>query len=305
MEELITRFDNSLASANAPLNTRRAYIRDLVRFQQFLLERGFSTDPPSVDVSILRAFLGSLYRKRKRSTLARVLASLRAFFSFLVGEGIIRSNPALAISYPKLERRLPSHLSVDEVFQLIDACHDPRDRAILEVLYGSGLRVSELVGLNLCDLDLELGMIKVLGKGGKERVVPLGRKGVEAVRRYLDFRSSLLAVGDSLSKQQIAKSKPQDSEALFLNLRGGRLTARSVGRILRRYGITALMGRRLFPHALRHSFATHLLDQGADLRFIQELLGHSSLSTTQKYTHVSIGRLMEVYDKAHPRNKVK
>lgn len=302
MNELIARFDDHLAVRNASLHTRRAYISDIHRFCAFLAHREEANqgeealDPGTIDQTQVRAFLASIYRARKRSTVARVLASVKAFFDFLQREGLLIKNPAKGIRPPKAEHRLPSFLNVDEVFELMATCCDSsplgqRDRAILEVLYGAGLRVSELTNLDLGDLDLLVGMVRVVGKGDKERVVPLGAKGIAAVKSYLTVRPDLVGRAGG--------------QALFLNSRGGQLTPRSVARILEKYAKRLMVARRIHPHALRHSFATHLLDAGADLRFIQELLGHVSLSTTQKYTHLSLGKLMEVYDRAHPRSETR
>lgn len=312
MNELIARFDDHLIVGNASLHTRRAYISDIQRLYIFLAERGHQTDPEAIGPAQVRAFLASIYRARKGSTVARVLASLKAFFDFLLREGVVKANPVRGIRSPKAEHRLPSFLNVDEVFELIAACCDSsvlglRDRAILEILYGAGLRVSELTNLGVSDLDLVVGMIKVKGKGNKERVVPLGAKGVAAVRSYLAVRPQSRPQREESPALQGAL-RPETHgrrEPLFLNARGGRLTSRSVARILEKYARKLMVTRRVHPHALRHSFATHLLDAGADLRFIQELLGHVSLSTTQKYTHLSLGKLMEVYDRAHPRSGAK
>jgi integrase/recombinase XerC len=212
---------------------------------------------------------------------------------------MIASNPAKSISTPKVEKTLPTTLTVDEIFRLVESPKSLsekgspavmkdkrlRDRAILELLYSSGLRVSELVGLNVSQIDLDLGIVRVMGKGRKERIVPVGIKAVESLNAYLDERG-------------MAK----EGDPLFVNSLGGRLTARSVGRLIKKYSRHSGIFRKVSPHSLRHTFATHLLDAGADIREIQEMLGHSSLSTTQRYTHVSMGKLMEVYDKAHPRS---
>ena len=297
MNDLIARFDDYLTLSNASLHTRRAYVSDIQRLCDFLAQRGYQSELEAICPTEIRAFLASLYRARKGSTMARVLASLKAFFDFLLKEGLVKVNPARGIRSPKGEHRLPSFLNVDEVFELIGACDHSsalglRDRAILEVLYGAGLRVSELTNLDVGHLDARVGMVRVVGKGNKERVVPLGEKGVAAVRAYLAARPQ-------------SRPRSGESQALFLNARGGRLSSRSVGRILEKYARKLMVTRKVHPHALRHSFATHLLDAGADLRFIQELLGHVSLSTTQKYTHLSLGKIMEVYDRAHPRSGTK
>jgi integrase/recombinase XerC len=205
-----------------------------------------------------------------------------------VRERLVPSNPAKAVSTPKVEKPLPTTLTVDEAFRLMEAPVEKRrlrDRAILELLYSSGIRVGELVGVNVNQLDEDLGIVKVMGKGRKERIVPVGLKAIEALKAYLQERGD---VGEE--------------EPLFINSRGGRLTARSIGRLVKKYTKRSGIFRKVSPHSLRHTFATHLLDAGADIREIQEMLGHASLSTTQRYTHLSLGKLMEVYDKAHPRS---
>jgi len=217
---------------------------------------------------------------------------------YLVQEGYLRRNPAEIVATPRQEKPLPNFMPVDEAFALMET-PDPsrtwgaRDKAILETLYSTGMRVGELVGLGEGDLDSSLGIVRVFGKGGKERIVPIGEKALEALRVYLEKRD-----------QAVRKAGEKGRKApIFVNARGGRLTSRSVARILQKHLVRGGIWRKISPHALRHSFATHLLDAGADLRAIQELLGHASLSTTQRYTHVSVDKLMEVYDRAHPRAK--
>ena len=242
---------------------------------------------------VLRKYLSFLHRKNRKSSIARKLSTLRSFFKYLVREQILSANPAKPVSTPKVEKLLPSTLTVDEAFRLVESPSrdkrmsetELRDRAILELLYSSGIRVSELVGLNPDRVDLDLGIIKVMGKGRKERIVPIGTKAIEALKSYAKIRGRM-----------------EDTSPLFLNLRGGRLTDRSVVRLVKKYGRQSGIFRKISPHSLRHTFATHLLDAGADLREIQEMLGHASLSTTQRYTHLTVGKLMEVYDKAHPRS---
>jgi integrase/recombinase XerC len=251
-----------------------------------------------VDRMAIRKYMSFLYRKNKKSSIARKISTLRSFFKYLIREKRIASNPAKSVSTPKVEKTLPTTLTVDEAFRLMESPeHLPqksstvsrenglRDRAILELLYSSGLRVSELVGLNLNQLDLDLGIVRVMGKGRKERIVPVGGKAIEASRAYFGERGVL-----------------KGEDPIFINSLGGRLTARTVGRLIKKYTRHSGIFRKVSPHSLRHTFATHLLDAGADIREIQEMLGHSSLSTTQRYTHVSMGKLMEVYDKAHPRS---
>jgi integrase/recombinase XerC len=306
VKALIERFlDHLRVERNASPHTVRNYGSDLEQFRSFLKASGMSRDKSTGDVSVqeidhltIRAYLSHLYRGRKKSSLARKLAAQRSFFRFLVDEGILRQSPAEIVATPKQEKNLPSFLPVDEVFSLLDATEKSprwgaRDWAMLETLYSCGIRVSELVGLSDGDVDFVLGIVRVYGKGGKERIVPVGEKALEAIRAYLPARDEILA-------RHGRKASPAP---LFINTRGTRLTSRSVARILQKHILQSGLLRKASPHALRHSFATHLLDAGADLRSIQELLGHASLSTTQKYTHVSVDKLMEVYDKAHPRAK--
>jgi integrase/recombinase XerC len=245
---------------------------------------------------MIRSFLGSLYRKKvKKVTLGRKVAALRTFFNYLLREGKVKINPADMVQAPRAEKYIPTFLSVDEVMALL-AVHFSqdfsgwRDRAILELFYSSGIRLSELTGLNLGDIDFVQGLMRVRGKGKKERIVPVGQPALIALQQYLEKRAEVCR--DS--------NQGQDNP-FFLGSRGKRVNSRSVERILDKAVTLSGINRKISPHALRHSFATHLMDAGADLRSIQELLGHESLSTTQKYTSVSVSRLMEVYDKAHPR----
>jgi integrase/recombinase XerC len=291
----MTGFERHLSTErNVSEHTRRAYLQDLESFRVFL-EENFAEKGANViqqvDNIVLRRYMALLHKKNRRTTIGRKLAALRTFFRYLLREGVLKINPAEAVATPRQEKYLPKTLSVDEVYTLMEHGQQTdmlslRDRAIAETLYSCGLRVSELTGLNVGSIDLIEGLARVVGKGRKERIVPIGRKAKEALRRYLEFREA-----------------PAGEEALFLNYRGGRLTPRSVERNLKRQLIKAGILKGATPHALRHSFATHLLDGGADLRVIQELLGHASLSTTQKYTQVSVDRLMNVYDKAHPRSR--
>ena len=306
MKALIGKFLEHLrVETNASVHTLRSYATDLEQFRSFLLSKDFSIDEKSGDVSVekidhlaIRAYLSHLYRGHKKSSLARKLAAQRSFFRYLVEEGFLAQNPAEIVATPKQEKPLPTFLPVDEVFSLLETpdrstTWGARDRAILETLYSCGIRVSELTGLSEGDVDFSLGILKVYGKGRKERIVPIGEKALAAIREYLPQRDRILG---SLGHK--GRGSP-----LFINPRGGRLTSRSVARILHKYILKCGLLRKVSPHALRHSFATHLLDAGADLRAIQELLGHVSLSTTQRYTHVSVDKLMEVYDRAHPRAK--
>ena len=296
MQKLIDSFTTYIADErNLSPHTRAAYLRDLGEFRVFLEEHGGSDlqSLARLDSFLLRRYLAELHKRNQRTSIARKLSTLRTFFRYLVREGRLASNPAEGLSSPKLNRYLPKTLSVDEATALMERGYgntllDLRDRAIVELFYSSGLRVSELTGLDVGALDMREKLVRVLGKGRKERIVPIGRKSHEALLAYLE-----------------ARNLPDAEEPLFLNARGGRLTPRSVQRNLKTRLIKAGLIKDISPHALRHSFATHLLDGGADLRAIQELLGHASLSTTQKYTQVSVDQLMSVYDKAHPRSKKK
>jgi integrase/recombinase XerC len=287
---------------DASRHTLRNYGIDLEQFLAFLSEDYMSRDaasitPKEVDNLTIRSYLAYLHRRGlQKSSMARKLAALRSFFRYLCREGVLKTNPAKLTATPRQEKKLPGHFTVDEMFNLLDLpdTTDPlgaRDQFILEFLYSTGIRVGELVALNVDHVDLAAETVRIYGKGKKERVVPFGGKAKSALQAYLHGRSAILA-----------DSKPSPApEALLWNYRGGRLTDRSVRRILDRYIRMCAISRNLSPHSIRHSFATHMLNAGADLRAIQELLGHASLSTTQKYTHLEIEKLMEVYDKAHPR----
>ena len=297
MEDQIRTFVNFLeVERNASHETVRNYRSDLRQLGSFLQEAGHGSGPfQAADVTTeqIRAYLHWLDRKgEKASSLARKLACLRSFYRFLVHEGSVQNNPAEGLKSPRLSKLLPRVLTKDDAGALMEfpagrSSLSLRDRALLETLYSTGARVSEAVGVNMGDLSLMEGLIHLRGKGRKERVVPIGQLAVDAITRY---RESLAAsaVGNPLSAP------------LFLNHRGGRITTRSVARIVAQYS-RRLAGGAVSPHALRHSFATHLLDEGADLRSIQEMLGHASLSTTQKYTHLAADQLAAVYDRAHPR----
>ena len=269
-------------------HTRRAYLVDLRQLAAFLDQRGVTLDAATRDD--LRAFLAARFGNDKPSTLARKQSSLRAFYEHRVRMGHLADSPARRLVFPRRRASLPNVVAVDDCFALLEAPRNDtaaglRDRCALELLYGAGLRVSELVGLDLP--DVQEGMLRVRGKGSKPREVPLVTKAAAALQAWLARRSELKPAG----------------KALFVNRRGGRLTARSIARHLDRYALMAGVRRHVHPHALRHSFATHLLDMRADLRGIQELLGHASLSTTQRYTHVSSEQLLRVYEDAHPRAK--
>jgi integrase/recombinase XerC len=283
------------------LHTLRNYRIDLLHFLEFLLEkRGEREGEGSVEVGLteMREYLGRLYTSHKRSTIARKLSAIRSYYVYAEKGGSCEGNPAAAVSTPKQEKTIPTYLPVDEMFRLLEGPDrektlGKRDQAILEVFYSCGLRVSELAGLNLESVDHEERLVRVVGKGNKERIVPVGRKALSALREYLDA-----TVGLRRKNRSGLRSTP-----LFIHSRGGRLSTRSIREIVRKYGVRSGLMAGISPHSLRHTFATHLLDGGADLRAVQELLGHASLSTTQRYTHVSLDRLMEVYDKAHPRSK--
>lgn len=277
---------------NVSPHTLAAYRRDLQQLTLFVAkERGEDATALEVDHLLLRRYLALLGKTTAKSSIGRKLAAIRTFFRFLLRQGEIDRNPAELTATPRMEQRLPFHLDIDQTTALMEAPtteekHVLRDRAILELLYSSGLRVSELTGLDIGDLDQASGMVRVMGKGGKERIVPVGSRAILAVREYLAQRGEQAGSG-----------------ALFLNTRGLRINRRSVARIVDAHALRVAAFKRISPHILRHTFATHMLEGGADLRSIQELLGHASLSTTQKYTHVGIDRLMEVYDKAHPKAK--
>ncbi len=293
--EWIDRFIAHLAAERGcSEHTVRAYRIDLDQFRSFV-EEG-AVRGPVIDFRTLRDYIGSLHGRYKKTTVSRKLSAVRSFLTFLERRGLQADNPGADLASPKQGKPIPVHLPVDDMFRLLEGpdCGDPlglRDRAILEVLYSCGLRVSELAGLDLEDVDAEQRLVRVTGKGNKERVVPVGGTALRAVERYLEAVRPL--------RRRVWPDP--DRGPLYLNHRGGRLTVRSMARIVKRYALAAGLDPDVSPHALRHTFATHLLEGGADLRSVQELLGHESLSTTQKYTHVTLDRLMAVYDKAHPR----
>ena len=274
---------------NLSVHTVSAYRSDLDQFSAFLAGQRGGASPAGVDHLTIRRYLAQQHKLLTKSSQGRKLSAIRAFFRYLLREGIIDRNPAELVGTPRKEQRVPFHLNIDQVTALVEtptgnSATALRDRAILETLYSCGVRVSELTGMNVGDLDLNGGTARVLGKGGKERIVPVGAVALEALCAYIEERGT-----------------PAAGAPLILNARGGRLTRRSIGRIVDAHMLLIATMRKVSPHTLRHTFATHLLEGGADLRAIQELLGHASLSTTQKYTHVSLDRLMEVYDKAHPK----
>lgn len=292
MREAIAAFLRHLErERNASDKTVRAYALDLAQFREHLRqELRREALPGDVDRLLIRAFLARLHRAGlKKTSAARKLAALRTFFRYLCREGILEQNPARALLSPRGDKRLPPHVEEREVAALLDVpgkgAAQARGRAILELLYGTGIRCSELVGLDLAEVDFETRTIRVLGKGRKERIVPFGTRAEAALREYLATRAQAT----------------RTSDALFVNARGGRLTDRSVRSLVSARVRATAMVRRLSPHGLRHAFATHLLERGADLRSIQELLGHASLSTTQRYTQVNARHLLEIYRKTHPR----
>ncbi|HEV2424817.1 MAG TPA: tyrosine recombinase XerC [Terriglobia bacterium] len=302
MTGLIEKYTGYLQNErNASPHTLRNYASDLHQFRDFL-KHSLTTDEvdiAAVDALQVRAYLASLFQDRKqKASIARKLAAIRAFFKFLVRDGLVQNNPAEFVATPKLAKKLPRIMTEEETNNLLDRIAEAapqgepmlkRDRAILELLYASGLRVSELAGLDLRSVNFGEKMVLVRGKGRKERIVPFGRKAGEALEAYLPVR------------ERILMDNHTSGHALFLNARGHRLTTRSVDRLLKKYVRLYGPNVRVSPHGLRHAFASHLLAEGADLRAIQEMLGHASLSTTQKYTQVSIQQLLDVYDKTHPK----
>ncbi len=303
--KLIDLFVDALAAEKGySTRTCRAYRHDIVEFFSILQENG-PNDRPKTDSDALpepgtvtglkiRYYLGVLHKKNKKVTIARKLSAIRSFFKFLIKQGVVEHNPATAVTTPKQEKKIPTYLPVDDIFRLLDSIETKtllkaRNRAMFETLYSCGIRVSELANLDVEDIDRSSGVIRVLGKGNRERLVPIGRKALGAMADY---------------RKRLRREHPEiDTEKgpLFLNKNGKRLTTRSIARILEKIAMECGLVIPISPHGLRHTFATHMLDAGADLRAIQELLGHKSLATTQKYTHVSIDRLLETYDKAHPR----
>jgi integrase/recombinase XerC len=292
--------EHLLAERRASAHTIAAYRRDLEQLGVFL-ERKLNREIAIADIDrfLIRAFLSEVSRNRKTSTIARKLSAIRAFFRFLERRGWVGVSPVALIVSPKLQRGLPMFLAAETMGQVMQAPAEShadvtvealRDQAMLEMLYGAGLRVSELVGLDTSSLCLEKREVRVLGKGTKERIVPYGTYAAQALSQYLAHRQQLVCT---------QRAGPV-TQALFLNRRGGRLSVRWVQELVQRYGAMGAGRPDLHPHALRHSCATHLLEGGADLRIIQEMLGHSSLSTTQRYTHLSLDQLMRVYDQAHP-----
>jgi integrase/recombinase XerC len=316
VRELLKEFlDHLRLNRNASRHTVTAYANDLDQFLRFTAAaRGKKIDaltPADVEVDAIRGFLADLHRHRiSAASAARKLSALRTFIKYLKREDLLIGDPGALVAAPKRGETIPAHLTMDEMNRLLEMPDTStplgqRDRAILELFYASGLRLSELVGLGIEDVDLSRRMVRVLGKGRKERLVPFNTATADAIRGWMKNRGALGATGAAGARGSAgARGAARGASApLFLNYRGGRLSTRSVDRLVRRY--VAACGTRfgISPHALRHSFATHLLERGADLRAIQELLGHVQLSTTQRYTHVNAAQLLEVYRKAHPRAK--
>jgi integrase/recombinase XerC len=335
MKDQLAQFlDHLRLNENASAHTVRAYESDLSQFLGFLgahlARRRSDLQSADLDRLNIRAFLSDLHaRGNSRASAARKLAAIRSFGRYLRREGAIDGDPTALVGTPKREQRLPAHLGESEMSRLLETpdVSTPlgrRDRAILELFYASGLRLSELVGLGVDDVNLRDRIVRVLGKGGKERIVPFNRSAETAIRAWMKDREGLVDPGHAAApaaRARIARSSERRSasawgwgptrsenagrkpriEPLFLNYQGGRLSTRSVDRLVRRYVAACSTRFGISPHALRHSFATHLLERGADLRAIQELLGHARLSTTQRYTHVNAAQLMEAYRKAHPK----
>jgi len=305
IEQLLEQFFEHLRyERNVSEHTLRNYASDLEQFYDYIAPPDAQggarreVEVRQIDHITIREWLSSLHTAQKKKTsVARKLAALRTFFQFLVREGVVELNPAKLVATPRLEKKLPNHLSIEDAIRFIETPDTEtdlgkRDRAILEFLYATGVRVSELTKLNLNDIDFKEKLVRVTGKRRKQRVLPFGDPALHALLNYLSVRNQFL---------QTAPVDERDEQALFLNYQGTRITTRSVGRMVDKYIQICAGIHNISPHSLRHSFATHLLDSGADLRDIQELLGHARLSTTQIYTHVSMEKLIEVYDKSHPK----
>jgi integrase/recombinase XerC len=311
-DDLRAFLDHLRLNRNLSPHSVRAYGSDLSQFVDYLRQHLAATsvsDLAAADLTVsnIRAFLGELHRQGlSRASAARKLAAIRTFAKYLRREGQLDQDPAALIATPRREQKIPKHLDVDEMTRLLDTPDvgtplGRRDRAMLELFYASGLRLSELVGLDLEDVNLSSRLVRVLGKGRKERLVPFNTAAQRSIRAYLGDRRQLLRGGGEDGRSGRPGRRRRDP--LFVNFRGGRLSARSVHRLVARYVATCSARFGISPHALRHSFATHLLERGADLRTIQELLGHAQLSTTQRYTHVSASQLIQVYRQSHPRGK--
>jgi integrase/recombinase XerC len=300
--ELLEQFIQHLRyERNLSEHTLRNYVSDLGQFRDHLLriEKRKDVDVKEIDRLTIREWMAELHAANKKKTsIARKLASLRTFFQFLIREGVVESNPAKMVATPRIERKLPNHLSIEDAVRFIETPDvntdlGRRDRAIIEFLYATGIRVGELVGVNLKDVDLREKLVRVTGKRKKQRIVPFGEPALHALVHYLE-----------MTRPAFLNNCPpaeRDDKAVFLNYQGTRITTRSVGRMIDKYIKQCADIHDISPHSLRHTFATHLLDSGADLRDIQELLGHARLSTTQIYTQVSMEKMIDVYSKAHPK----
>ncbi|MBX7196603.1 MAG: tyrosine recombinase XerC [Sandaracinaceae bacterium] len=298
--QIATYLDWLAHEKRSPASTRETYARALRALHAFCEEKSLPLDAERLSLVALRAWLAKLFDTDQASTIGRKVATVRAFYRFLFRKGLVTKNVAAQLKSPKIRKGLPRFLTVDDAFRVVEAPSEDahreealrlRDRALLELLYGAGLRVSELRGLRLAAIDLGARRVRVMGKGQKERLAPFGAPALEALRAWLEIRPLLVARGGDAGEAH---------DALWIGDKGTALTVRQIQNVVRRYGALGAGRGDLHPHALRHSYATHLLDAGADLRGIQELLGHASLATTQRYTHVSVDRLMAVYDKAHP-----
>ncbi|MGI9102791.1 MAG: tyrosine recombinase XerC [Terriglobales bacterium] len=294
VEKGVTNFLRGLRERNASPHTLAAYARDLAEFAAYIGPAAWG----NIDHVRIRGFLSHLYeRGLSKTSVARSLAAVRSLYRWLAREGIVEQNPAALVATPRLPKKLPRVPTIEEINSVLDAempeaaAFPERDHAILELLYGCGLRNSELVGINLADLHWSNGAILVRGKGKKQRLVPFGESAVSALSTYLPKRELVL------------KEKKRSSPALLINRRGGRLTTRSVGRIVKQIAVSRGLSPDMHPHTLRHAFGTHMLEEGADLRAIQEMLGHERLATTQRYTQLSMKHVIQVYDSTHPRAK--
>jgi len=294
VEKAIDKFLHSLQQRNASVHTIKAYTGDLGNFSAYLGPRNWR----SIDHLTIRGFLSHLYEKDlSKTSVARALAAVRSFYKWLAQEGVVEQNPAALVSTPKLPKKLPRVPTIEEMNIVLDgqmpeiASFPERDRIMFELLYGCGIRNSELTGINLDDIRLSSEAILIRGKGKKERYVPFGDSVKTALAAYLPARQRTLA------------ERKKNTSALLINQRGGRLTTRSVGRIIKKIAIAKGLSPDVHPHTLRHAFGTHMLEEGADLRSIQEMLGHERLSTTQRYTQLSMKHVLEVYDQTHPRAK--
>ncbi len=301
IQDYIERFIDYLNSQRGySQNTARSYRADLEHFFNYLKKKNNTGEVNLrlIDFHMIRAYLGGLFKGYKKTTISRRLSALRTFFLYLEKNNLNEGNPAAEISAPKQGKYIPGYLNIDDMFMLLDS-HEPlknnevRNQAILELLYSCGLRVSELTGLNLSDIDFKERLVRIIGKGNKERIVPVGKKALNAIEKYLEQ--------SQMTRKKAGNSTKSFMNPLFLNKNGGRLSSRSVSSIIKDFVRKYNLADNITPHSFRHTYATHMLDGGADLRSVQELLGHASLSTTQRYTHVSLDKLMEVYDRAHPR----